>query len=121
MIKSVVKWFTISALVIIIVADIIFVSLGYTISEYYRDLVWVDNLWTLPFITSIILGHWGINLFTKIPFGWWRYVVLLGIVALALVVDLTIPIHLPWYLTIPGGLITGALLWPQRKVEKELT
>jgi len=118
MIKKVVKWFTITTFIVIVVTDIIFEILGYTISEYYTDLVWIDELWILPFYTAIILGHCGINLFKKITFSWWRYIVLGSLVVLTLILDLTISIHIPWYITIPGGLTVGALLWPQKRKKK---
>lgn len=114
------KWFIISIIATIILTDIILLLHGYTISEIMQDLESFDGLWCLPFFGSMFIGHWWIhfwkedNLWTK-KLAIYRYIalVVLGVLTILLNTIILTDVYIPWYLTVSGGLIVGALLWPQ--------
>jgi len=119
--KQIVKWFVIIIFLITAASDVIFAALGFTISEYMRNLAGVDHLWFVPYFASVIIGHWWINIWTA-DSRWLkeyvvhRYVSLVVMGVLAIIFNLTIlKTNIPWYFTVPGGLLTGAILWPQAK------
>lgn len=128
---SIVKWSILAIIVIIVLYDIVLLLLGYTISEAMGDWESLEGWWIAPYFGSTTLGHWHIHLWKET--NWWmkwvpyRYLVLVGMGVLTVVLNVTISsdvLYLPWYVTIPGGLATGALLWPQlskRKQEGEET
>ena len=111
--EKIVKYFVSTIVIVIVLADIIFAMLGYTISEYFRDLENTRDLWILPFFGSIIVGHWWINLFKTITHVKLLYACLISLGVLAIVANVIMKIYIPWYMSIPGGLVVGALLWPQ--------
>lgn len=118
---KIIKWSIISIFIAIIIYDVIFETLGYTISEVMRDWVDLDGLWILPYCGSVIVGHWWINIWSK--HNWWtnswhRYFILIYIGVVALLLNITSRIVLEWYVTIPLGLVTGAILWPQLKKKR---
>ncbi|MGW8177919.1 MAG: hypothetical protein ACWGQW_03880 [bacterium] len=123
---KIVKWSIIAIIVIIVLFDVVLEVLGYTISEAMRDWESLDGLWFAPYVGATILGHWWIH-FWKSTNRWiewvpYRYLVLVGIGVLTIVLNVTIStevLYLPWYVTIPGGLATGALLWPQLSRRKQ--
>lgn len=128
-IKTFAKWFTLGGLFIIIATDIILWYFGYTISEIVRDYQWWDkdlelnNLWSIGFYLATILGHWTINIYSKedkVDNRLTRFIILVVIWIAVLISNFTIfkETHIPWYLTIPGGLAAGAYLWPLKKKEK---
>ena len=94
---------------------------GDTISEVSRDYHEVGGLWILPYYTSVLLGHLWITS-EEIRYKIIRNIFLLITLLLTAYVNLTIPsMFLHWYVTIPAGMLTGALLWPQRKKLKDTT
>lgn len=108
---------------LITIYDIILVRCGYTISEVLRDWGSLDGWWIAPWYGSMFIGHWWINIWST--HNWWttswhKQFVLVLTVVLLLLLNLTImkDVFIPWYITIPGGLCTGALLWPQLKKKK---
>lgn len=121
---KIIQWSIFGIIAVIIIYDIVLVALGYTISEVMRDWADLDGWWIAPYYGSVLIGHWWINIWSK--HNWWtrhwcKYLVLLGVGVLALLLNLTIlrDIDVSWYITIPAGLGTGAILWPQLKKKRK--
>jgi len=117
--RTVTKWVIIIAGALLVGYDIWVVSTperNDEISVVLRDWAGVDRLWILPYYMSVLIGHWYINLWSKtLPYGKVRYVILGTLGITTLVLNLTIVKDIPWYISVPGGLATGALLWGQQK------
>jgi hypothetical protein len=117
--RKVIKYFVISMAVVITVFDVVVYNMGDAISTYLRDEAGINNWWILPYCGGILLGHLFINLHKEIKYRIYRNIALAIVTVLALVLNLTVLrwVLIPWYFTIPGGLASGALLWPQPKRE----
>lgn len=117
---KIVKWSIIGIILLIIIYDVVLLALGYTISQAFRDWESLDGWWIAPYYGSTLLGHWWIHFWeehNRWTRAWQRYIALAGLGVLTLLLNLTIlrETNVPWYITIPGGLATGAILWPQLK------
>jgi hypothetical protein len=123
---KIVKWSIIGIVIAIIVFDVVLLLLGYTISEAMRDWESLEGWWIAPYYGSTILGHFWIHIWkehNRWTRSWYRYLALVGLGVLTLFLNLTIlrETNVPWYITIPGGLGTGAILWPQLKKKQKTT